>query len=86
MLQLTPNHTVFEYDDSLGGDNIPYHPGYIRIDEIDLYQQFQYETINVNHTIINNICEQLFDVIHNGGYEHLPRETASNTSSVSRAM
>ena len=67
-LQLTPNHTVFEYDDSLNGDNIPYHPGYIRIDEIDLYVQYQYETINVNIRIIETLCEQLFDIIHNGDY------------------
>ena len=82
MLQLTPNQTVFEYDDSLDGPNIPYHPGYIRIDEIDLYQQFQYETIDVNHAIINNICERLFDVIHNGRYEWINHESYLNHNSI----
>ena len=73
-LQLTPNHTVFEYDDFLTGDNIPYHPGLIRIDEIELYVQYQYETINVNMEIVNILCEHLFDIIHNGDYSWVPNQ------------
>ena len=69
-LQLTPNKTLFEYDDSIGEDNnIIYHPGYIRIDEIPYYQQFRWETINTNTTVINNICRQLYQTIHDRNYQ-----------------
>ena len=69
-LQLTQNRTVFEYDDAIGNNNlIVYHPGYVRIDEIDLYQQFTYETLDVNHNIINALCSQLFQIIHNRNFQ-----------------
>lgn len=65
-LELTPNQTLFEYDDSIDTDNlIVYHPEYIRIDEIDLYQQFLYETIDVNQQQdVNQLCNQLYQTIH----------------------
>ena len=68
--QLTPNHTLFEYEDGICYDNkITYHPGLIRIDEIYLYHQFLYETINTNTRIITNICNQLFQTIHDRNYQ-----------------
>ena len=70
MIQLTPNRTVFEYDDGIGVDNlIVYHQGYIRISEIDLYQEYSNENLEVNTAIINNLCNQLYQTIHDRHYE-----------------
>ena len=69
-LELTPNQTLFEYDDSIGTDNlIVYHPGYLRIDEIDLYQQFLYETIDVNLQEVNQLCYILRHTIHDINFQ-----------------
>ena len=68
--RLTPNKTLFEYDDGIGDNNlIVYHPGYIRITEIDLFVQFANRTINVTHSTITNLCQQLYQTIHNRNYE-----------------
>ena len=68
--RLTPNQTVFEYDDGLGNDNhIVYHPGYIRIAEINLYRQYATETLEVNNRIILELCNQLYDTIHDGNFD-----------------
>ena len=69
MFRLTENRTVFEYDDGLGDNNIlVYHPGYIRITEIDLYQQYANDEVEVNNRIISNLCNHLNETIHNGSY------------------
>ena len=70
MLRLTDNRTVFEYDDGLGEDNLlAYHPGYIRIDEIDLYRQYANDNIEINTRIIHELCQQLYETIHDGNYQ-----------------
>ena len=65
---LTQNQTVFEYYDSLDGDNIPYHPGYIKISEIDLYQQYQHAQIRISNHRIMTILVSLYAAINNGRY------------------
>ena len=63
--RLTPDKTVFEYEDEIGTDNlIVYHPGFIRINEIEYYQQFLYETIDADFNDINNTMFNLFNTIH----------------------
>ena len=68
--RLTPNQTVFEYDDGIGPNMlITHHPGLIRIDEIDLYRQYANETLEVNTVIISNLLSQLYDTIHDGNFD-----------------
>ena len=70
MIQLTPNQTVFEYDDGIGVNNlIVYHSGYIRIDEIDLYQEYANQILEINTEIINHLCNQLRNTIHDRNYQ-----------------
>ena len=70
MIQLTPNQTVFEYDDGIGVNNlIVYHPGYIRIDEIDLYREYANQILEINTAIINHLCNQLRNTIHDRNYQ-----------------
>ena len=70
MIQLTLNQTVFEYDDGIGVNNlIVYHSGYIRIDEIDLYQEYANENLEINTAIINHLCNQLRNTIHDRNYQ-----------------
>ena len=67
--RLTDNKTVFEYDDGIGNNNlIVYHPGYIRITEIDLYIRYTGQALNVNTQIVSNICQQLYQTIHDRNY------------------
>ena len=69
MLRLTPNKTVFEYDDALDNNSLlVYHPGYIRINEIDLYRQYENENVEINTRIIHELCIQLYDTIHNRNF------------------
>ena len=74
-IQLTPNQTVFEYDDSLDGDNIPYHPGLIRIPEIPIYLLYQNSQIRVSTERITTILVNLSAQIHGGEYDWIDTET-----------
>ncbi len=67
-LELTENQTVFEYADTLDDYRIPYHPGFILISEIALYQQFRFETVITETRIIQNICDILYIDIHGGDF------------------
>lgn len=92
MFRLTPNKTVFEYDDGLGNDNLlVYHPDYIKISEINLYQQYANENIEINRRIILELCQQLYDTIHNQNFEWIingdinsPAQSAIMTTILSR--
>ena len=74
-IRLTPNHTVFEYDDSLDGDDIPYHPGYIRIEEIAEYLIFQNHRFQVSTQRITEILVNLSAQIHGGEFDWVATET-----------
>ena len=63
---LTQNQTVFEYADELDDyGNIPYHKGLIPIAEINLYLTWVNENVRTSINIIQAICDQLFNIIHN---------------------
>ena len=66
-LHLTEHQTVFEYDDTLDDDKLPYHPGYIKISEIDLYQQYQQAQVRITFRIMT-ILRSLYDAIDSGHY------------------
>ena len=74
-IALTEHQTVFEYDDELNDDNIPYHPGYIRISEIELYQQFRHARIQTSNQRLSAILVNLRNAIHSGDYSWLDTET-----------
>ena len=74
-IQLTPNQTVFEYDDSLDDDDIPYHPGYIRIEEIEIYLLYQNSRIQVTTEHITTILKYLYAQIHGGEFDWVATET-----------
>ena len=67
-LPLTNNQTVFEYDDSLDEDKLPYHPGYIKISEVDLFQQYRNAPLRINTHRIMSILVSLYAAINNGHY------------------
>ena len=86
MLQLTNNQTVFEYNDSLTDENIPHHPGFIRIDEIDLYQQYQWETINTDIILIDGLCQILYIFIHNQQFNWIDQQTFPTTNILTKII
>ena len=69
MLQLTENATLFEVEPELDYNNfLIIHRGFIRIDDIALYQQFRWETVDTDIDVIRGLCDEIFDAIHDGEF------------------
>ena len=66
-IRLTQNQTVFQYDDAIDErtNMTVYHRDYIRIAEINLYQQYHNVRIQTSRDRITNICSDLHYIIHN---------------------
>ena len=72
-IRLTQNQTVFQYDDAIDErtNMTVYHRDYIRIAEINLYQQ--YHNVQINQALrdrITNICLDLHYIIHDNNRDY----------------
>ena len=67
-LSLTNHQTVFEYDDTLDEDKLPYHPGYIKIEDVDLFQQYRNARLQRDTRHIASLLIRLYAAIHNGQF------------------
>ena len=72
-IRLTQNQTVFQYDDAIDANTnmTVYHKDYIRIAEINLYQQYHNARFQTSRDRITEICLTLYNIIHNGGYRFI---------------
>ena len=68
MSRVNNHQTVFEYDDTLDENKIPYHPGYIKIEDVDLFQQYRNAPLHINIPRIVSLLINLYATINNGQY------------------